>query len=214
MLGYRDIFFFVPALLLSILTPLFLPSSSVSVSFFVLAVPMRDCLGKHSCMSSPCPIAILNGTFFFSRVEIVYMGWSFVYQNQIKFNQNIVFIVVFLKFLLAFHVCPQNNVQLLIVIPSLETKEHEELECYLPRLPWWHSQYIPFYTADCFWNCCSWNHSKNRLNCNIWWDYLCHTIGYIVIINHLTGISNVALLVPPIVPYFFRSVEAKLGIWR
>ena len=35
---------FVPALLLSILTPLFLPSSSVS--YFVLAVTIRECLGK------------------------------------------------------------------------------------------------------------------------------------------------------------------------
>ena len=58
---------FVPALLLSILTPLFLPSSSVSLSYFVLAVSMRDCLGNHSCMSSPCPIAILNSPFFARR---------------------------------------------------------------------------------------------------------------------------------------------------
>ena len=58
---------FVPILLLSILTPLFLPSLSVSLSYFVLAVPMRECLGKHSCMSSPYPIAILNGTFLFAR---------------------------------------------------------------------------------------------------------------------------------------------------
>ena len=58
-------FFFVLALLLSILTPLFLPSSFVSLSYFVLAVPMRECLGKHSCMSSPFPIAILNGNCFF-----------------------------------------------------------------------------------------------------------------------------------------------------
>ena len=50
--------FFVPALLLSILTHLFLPSSSVSLCYFILAVPMRECLGKHSCMSSPFPIAI------------------------------------------------------------------------------------------------------------------------------------------------------------
>ena len=63
---------FVPALLLSILALLFLPSSSVSLSSFVLAVPMRECLGKHSCMSSPFPIAILNGTFIFSRGEIVF----------------------------------------------------------------------------------------------------------------------------------------------
>ena len=59
-------FFFVPALLLSILTPLFLPSSSVSLSYFVLAVPVRECLGKHSCMSSPFPIAVLSGTCLFS----------------------------------------------------------------------------------------------------------------------------------------------------
>ena len=60
---------FVPALLLSIITPLFLPSSSVSFPYFILAVPMRKCLGKHSCTSSPFPIAILNGTFFFSEAK-------------------------------------------------------------------------------------------------------------------------------------------------
>ena len=78
---------FVPALLLSILTPLFLPSSSVSLSYFALAISMRECLGKHSYMSSPCPIAIPNGTFLFSRGEIVCnFPRSFVYQNQIKLN--------------------------------------------------------------------------------------------------------------------------------
>ena len=56
---------FVPAVLFSILPPLFCPSSSVSSSYFILAVPMRECLGKHSCMSSPFPIAILNGTSSF-----------------------------------------------------------------------------------------------------------------------------------------------------
>ena len=50
-------------------SPLFLSSSSVSLSYFILAVPMRECLGKHSCMSSPFPIAILNGTFFFRSVK-------------------------------------------------------------------------------------------------------------------------------------------------
>ena len=83
---------FVPSLLLSILTPLFLPYSSVSLSYFVLALHMRECLGKHSCMSSPCPIAILNGTFLFSGEEIVCnLGQSFVYQNQIKTELTIVF---------------------------------------------------------------------------------------------------------------------------
>ena len=56
----------MPALLFSILTPLFLPSSSVSLSYFVLAVPMGENLGKDSCMSSSCPIAILSGAFLFS----------------------------------------------------------------------------------------------------------------------------------------------------
>ena len=32
---------------------------------FFLAVPMRECFRKHSCMSSPFPIAIVNGTLFF-----------------------------------------------------------------------------------------------------------------------------------------------------
>ena len=56
---------FVPAFLFSILTPLFLSSSSVPLSYFSLAVPMRECVGKHLCMSSPFPIAILNGTSSF-----------------------------------------------------------------------------------------------------------------------------------------------------
>ena len=54
---------FVSTVLLSTFILLFLPSSSVSLSNFYLAVPMRGCLGKDSCMSSPFPIAILNGTF-------------------------------------------------------------------------------------------------------------------------------------------------------
>ena len=40
--------FNVPTLFLSILTPIFLPSSCVSLSYFVLVGPMRECLGKHS----------------------------------------------------------------------------------------------------------------------------------------------------------------------
>ena len=56
---------FVPALLFSILTPLFCSSSSVPLSYFSLAVPMRECLGKYSFVSSPFPIAILNGTSSF-----------------------------------------------------------------------------------------------------------------------------------------------------
>ena len=51
---------FVPTFLFSILA-LLLPSSSASLFYFILAVPMRDCFGKHSCISSPFSIAILNG---------------------------------------------------------------------------------------------------------------------------------------------------------
>ena len=58
--------FFATALLFSILTPLVLPPSSVSLSYFILAVPMRKCLGKHSCMSYPFPIAILKVPHFFA----------------------------------------------------------------------------------------------------------------------------------------------------
>ena len=72
--------FFMPALLLSILTPLFFPSSSVCVSYFSLAIPMHECLGKHWCMSSQFPTAILNGIFFFCSVKAM-NNWN---QSTIK----------------------------------------------------------------------------------------------------------------------------------
>ena len=34
------------------------------LTFFILAVPMQECLGKHSFMSTQFPIAILNGISF------------------------------------------------------------------------------------------------------------------------------------------------------
>ena len=51
---------------------LFLLSFSVSLSYFNLAVPMRKCLGKHSCMSSPFSIAILNGTCSLRAPTLLY----------------------------------------------------------------------------------------------------------------------------------------------
>ena len=72
----RGIFFFAQALLLSIHTPLFLLSSCVSLSYFNLALPMRQCLGRHSCMSSQFFIAILYYTLVFSRNEMIEMGLS------------------------------------------------------------------------------------------------------------------------------------------
>ena len=59
--------------LLSTFVLLFLPSSSVSLTNFYPAVPMRGCLGKYSCMSSPVLIAILNGTFSL-RALILFCG--------------------------------------------------------------------------------------------------------------------------------------------
>ena len=76
----RDFFSFRPALLLSILAPLYFlqtvrPALLLSILlstdllrlyvFFIVGVPMREFFGKHSCMSSQCPIALLNGTSFF-----------------------------------------------------------------------------------------------------------------------------------------------------
>ena len=58
-------FFFVPASLLFILALFFLRCSSVSLSYSILAVPMREYLEKHSCISSSFPTTILKGTFFF-----------------------------------------------------------------------------------------------------------------------------------------------------
>ena len=84
MIRPSGLLFFVPALLLSILTPLFLPSSSVSLYYFIHAVPIRECLGKHSCMSFPCPYSHTEWYLHFSRGEIVCLGRSFV--NQIKLN--------------------------------------------------------------------------------------------------------------------------------
>ena len=58
------------ALLFSLLTPFFVPTSSVALSYFILAVQIRECLGKHMGMSSSFPIAILNGTCFFPTVQL------------------------------------------------------------------------------------------------------------------------------------------------
>ena len=51
------------------LTHLFL-SSSLSLFYCILAVPMRKCLEKHSCRSSSFPIVILNDTSFFPTVQL------------------------------------------------------------------------------------------------------------------------------------------------
>ena len=79
----------------SLLTP-----SSVSLSYFILAVPMRGCLGKHSCMSSPFPIAILNGTFFFRPVKAM-NNWKRSAIKQILLLLLVCFFILFHS--LCFH---------------------------------------------------------------------------------------------------------------
>ena len=39
-------------------------------SYFILALPMRECLWKHSYISSTVPIAMLNSTCFFPTVQL------------------------------------------------------------------------------------------------------------------------------------------------
>ena len=70
---WTGLLFFVSAVLLFTIILLFLLPSAVSLSYFNLAVPMRKCLGKHSCMSSTFSIAILNGTCSL-RVPILFCG--------------------------------------------------------------------------------------------------------------------------------------------
>ena len=57
-------------------TPLSLPYSSVSLSYFILAVAMYKCW-----LRSLFPVAILNGTCFFSRNEMIFLGRSFACQK-------------------------------------------------------------------------------------------------------------------------------------
>ena len=77
------------------LTHIFLPSS-VFLSYFILAVPMHECLGKHSCMRLPFPIAILNGNFFF-RVT----WWSFRSKGRLE---KLITIIIIIIILCGFHI--------------------------------------------------------------------------------------------------------------
>ena len=60
-IGRRDIFLSCP---LSFHTYASL-TSSVSLSYFIGVLPRREYFGKHSFMSSPFSIALLNGTSSF-----------------------------------------------------------------------------------------------------------------------------------------------------
>ena len=77
--------FFVPALLLSVLTPLFFPSSSVSLSYSFFLFPFAGVWEntRATCMSSPFPIVILNGTCFFPTVQLQVYN-----ENPVRFTKN------------------------------------------------------------------------------------------------------------------------------
>ena len=74
----------MPTIILSLFTFLFLPSSSVSLSYLILAVPMSECLVKHSCMSSAFPVATLDGTGSL-RCENSETFWS---RRPVKLNSK------------------------------------------------------------------------------------------------------------------------------
>ena len=98
MVGCRDFFLSCPLYFFSILTPLLLPSSCVSLSYFILAVPIRECLGKHLFMSFPFPIAVLNGTSFFSLFGA----------RETKHSQRTLLLALFLKWLFKWFYLIQN----------------------------------------------------------------------------------------------------------
>ena len=64
---------FVPTLHFSILVLFCSSSTPVSLSYFIFAVPMRECFGKHWCTSSTFLTAMLNGTCFLSSLEVIFV---------------------------------------------------------------------------------------------------------------------------------------------
>ena len=79
----RDIifsFFCTSCASFHVFTLLVLPSSSVSLSYFILAIPMRQCSEEHSCVSSTFPAAGLNDTSIRTRQNGPWFGGSFACQ--------------------------------------------------------------------------------------------------------------------------------------
>ena len=61
----------------------FLPSSSVSLSYLILAVPLRKCSGEHSCRSFILPIVMLNGTCFLRGEMVLVLAEASPVKNEI-----------------------------------------------------------------------------------------------------------------------------------
>ena len=82
------LYFFVSAVLHSTFILFLLPSSSVALSYFNLADPIRKCSRDHSCKSSSFYIAILNATFYLCSTitEKTFRKWSAIKLNLKKMN--------------------------------------------------------------------------------------------------------------------------------
>ena len=89
---------FVPALLLSILTPLFLSSSFVSLSYFILTVPIRECLGKHSCTSSQFPVS-----YFYKQFNTSFNSFLFVCTQFVTFLTYFLGNSAYILFFVGYH---------------------------------------------------------------------------------------------------------------
>ena len=96
-IGHQDIFFCAHFAFFHTHVSL-LTSFIWFLSYFILAVPMRKCLGKCLCMNSLFPIAILNGTFFFCSVKAM-NNWK-----QSAINQ-ILLLLLLLLLLVEFELC-------------------------------------------------------------------------------------------------------------
>ena len=62
------------------------------LSYFTLAVPMQKCSGEYFCTRSSFPVAILNGTPFFLRDEIVIVladACEKLIRNYLEINPNL-----------------------------------------------------------------------------------------------------------------------------
>ena len=67
--------FFMLALLFSTFMPVFSPSLSVSLPYFILAVPIHECLRKHLYISSALTIGYSHteGYLIFSQNDMIEM---------------------------------------------------------------------------------------------------------------------------------------------
>ena len=73
--------------------PLLLPSS-VTLSYFIRAFPMRECLGQHSCMGSTFSITILDGQCFFCFFGIIFVVVG-QYRYAVQTSNNDLFVYTF-----------------------------------------------------------------------------------------------------------------------